>query len=132
MAKTIGKPITKETARGMQERGVMKRKENQENDRLFKALIEKAFEEEIELKDGQKITAKMNVVRGMIREASHGNVGATKWLADMLGETPDKHTTLDLTTGGNAIEPITGVIVMPSNQLPTETKKKPTAGKKAT
>lgn len=114
-------PFTKENAAEMQRKSVEARKANQEEAKLFKAIIAQVFDEEITAKDGSKVSSKVVTVRGIIKKAMQGDVGAVKWLADMLGETPEKKTAVDITSGGKAIEPITGVVVMPSTPSNNET-----------
>lgn len=72
------KPITNsKMARELQEKSVQKRKEND--------LKRKTFKEEIEKQLGKDLTS---IIESMITEAKKGNVKATEFLRDTIGEKP--------------------------------------------
>ena len=72
------KPIRdSETARKLQQRSSQKQKENHQKRLLFKSEIEKQLGDRLE-----------NVIKSMLDEAEKGNVQATTFLRDTIGEKP--------------------------------------------
>ena len=72
------KPIRdSETARKLQQLSSQKQKENHQKKLLFKSEIERQLGDRLE-----------NVIKSMLDEAENGNVQATTFLRDTLGEKP--------------------------------------------
>ncbi len=110
--------ITSANAREMQKKGAEKRKENAEKRKTAALIAQEVLDRVIKSKAGESKSVREILVEVVLgKSINEKDLSAIKYLLDLAGEGTTAKQQIDITSGGEKLEPITGMIILPPSGL---------------